>query len=68
MVGQLNQSRRSIEALAIQAHLKGIGLAPVMEVGNFVRDAQRWEVDPELLLPSLMQDITGSCCRRHGKR
>ena len=32
----------------MQAHMKqGIPLAPVMEIGYVIRDAHKWEVDPE---------------------
>jgi len=47
-VGRLNYSRRCAEASAVQAHAKqGISLAPGMEIGYVVKDAKRWEVDPE---------------------
>jgi len=46
--GHLNYSRRCAEASAVQAHIKqGISLAPGMEIGYVVKDAKRWEVDPE---------------------
>jgi hypothetical protein len=32
----------------VQAHIKqGIPLAPGMEIGYVIRDAGKWEVDPE---------------------
>jgi len=32
----------------VQAHLRqGISLAPGMEIGYVVRDARKWEADPE---------------------
>jgi DNA polymerase elongation subunit (family B) len=47
-VSRLNYSRRCAEASAVQAHVKqGIPLAPGMEIGYVIRDARRWEVDPE---------------------
>ena len=47
-VGRLNYSRRCAEASAVQAHIKqGISLAPGMEIGYVVKDAKKWEVDPE---------------------
>jgi len=47
-VGRLNYSRRCAEASAVQAHLKqGIKLAPGMQMGYVVKDAKKWDVDPE---------------------
>jgi len=47
-VGTLCHSRRCVEASAVQAHMEqGYPLAPGMEIGYVVRDASRWEVDPE---------------------
>jgi len=47
-VGRLNYSRRCAEASAVEAHIKqGISLAPGMEIGYVVKDAKKWEVDPE---------------------
>jgi DNA polymerase I len=47
-VSTLCYSRRCAEASAVQAHMKqGYPLAPGMEIGYVVRDASRWEVDPE---------------------
>ena len=47
-VSKLNYSRRCAEASAVQAHMKqGIPLAPGMEIGYVIRDARKWEVDPE---------------------
>ena len=47
-VSRLNYSRRCAEASAVQAHMKqGIPLAPGMEIGYVIRDARKWEVDPE---------------------
>jgi len=47
-VSRLRYSRRCVEASAVQAHLRqGIPLAPGMEIGYVVRDARKWEADPE---------------------
>jgi DNA polymerase I len=47
-ISRLNYSRRCAEASAVQAHMKqGIPLAPGMEIGYVIRDARKWEVDPE---------------------
>ncbi|MCX6677425.1 MAG: type B DNA-directed DNA polymerase [Methanothrix sp.] len=47
-VSTLRYSRRCAEASAVQAHLEqGITLAPGMEIGYVVKDAGRWEVEPE---------------------
>jgi DNA polymerase I len=47
-VSRLDYSRRCAEASAVQAHLKqGIPLAPGMEIGYVVKDAKKWEVEPE---------------------
>ncbi len=47
-VSRLNYSRRCAEASAVQVHMKqGIPLAPGMEIGYVIRDARKWEVDPE---------------------
>jgi DNA polymerase elongation subunit (family B) len=47
-VSRLNYSRRCAEASAVQAHMKqGIPLAPGMKIGYVVKDARKWEVDPE---------------------
>ncbi|MGD0954739.1 MAG: DNA polymerase I, partial [Methanotrichaceae archaeon] len=47
-VSKLNYSRRCAEASAVQAHMKqGFPLAPGMEIGYVIRDARKWEVDPE---------------------
>ncbi|MGD0951387.1 MAG: hypothetical protein ABR985_03180 [Methanotrichaceae archaeon] len=47
-VSKLNYSRRCAEASDVQAHMKqGIPLAPGMEIGYVIRDALKWEVDPE---------------------
>lgn len=47
-VSRLSYSRRCAEASAVKAHLKrGILLAPGMEIGYVVKDAGRWEVEPE---------------------
>ena len=47
-VSRLNYSRRCAEASAVQPHMKqGIPLAPGMEKGYVIRDARKWEVDPE---------------------
>ena len=47
-VSRLRYSRRCVEASALQAHLRqGIPLAPGMEIGYVVRDARKWEADPE---------------------
>ena len=47
-LSRLSYSRRCAEASAVQAHLKqGIPLAPGMEIGYVVKDAKKWEVEPE---------------------
>lgn len=47
-VGLLNYSCRCAEASAVQAHEnQGISLAPGMEIGCVVKDAKRWNLDPE---------------------
>jgi DNA polymerase I len=47
-VSRLSYSRRCAEASAVQAHLKqGISLAPGMEICYVVKDAKKWEVEPE---------------------
>ncbi|MGD0951830.1 MAG: hypothetical protein ABR985_05475 [Methanotrichaceae archaeon] len=47
-VSKLNYSHRCAEASAVQAHKKqGLSLAPGMEIGYVIRDARKWEVDPE---------------------
>jgi len=47
-VSRLNYSRRCAEASAVQGHMKqGIPLAPGMEIGYVIRDARKWDVDPE---------------------
>jgi DNA polymerase I len=47
-VSKLNYSRRCAEASAVQAHIKqGIPLAPGMEIGYVIKDAKKWDVDPE---------------------
>ncbi len=47
-VSRLSYSRRCAEASAVQAYLKhGINLAPGMEIGYVIKDADRWDVEPE---------------------
>jgi DNA polymerase, archaea type len=47
-VSRLSYSRRCAEAMAVAAHQKqGIALAPGMEIGYVVKDAKRWEVEPD---------------------
>ena len=47
-LSRLSYSRRCAEASAVQAHQKqGIPLAPGMEIGYVVKDAKKWEVEPE---------------------
>jgi len=47
-VSRLSYSRWCTEASAVKAHLKqGLPLAPGMEIGYVVKDAGRWEVEPE---------------------
>jgi len=47
-VSRLSYSRKCAEASAVQAYLKqGILLAPGMEIGYVVKDAKKWEVEPE---------------------
>ena len=54
-VSKLNYSRRCAEA-SVQAHMKqGILLAPGMEIGYVIRDARKWEVDPE-------RNVEVRCC------
>ena len=45
---RLSYSRRCAGASAVQAYIKqGLPLAPGMEIGYVVKDAMKWEVDPE---------------------
>ena len=47
-VSRMSYSRRCAEASAVQTHVKqGIRLAPGMEIGYVVKDAKKWDVDPE---------------------
>jgi DNA polymerase elongation subunit (family B) len=47
-VSRLNYSRRCAEASAMKAHMKqGLPLAPGMKIGYVIKDAGKWEVDPE---------------------
>ena len=47
-VNRLNYSRRCAEASAVQAYVEqGIPLAPGMEISYVVKDAKKWDVDPE---------------------
>jgi DNA polymerase, archaea type len=47
-VSKLNYSRRCAEASAVQSYVKqGFSPAPGMEIGYVVKDAKKWEVDPE---------------------
>ena len=47
-VSRQKYSRRCAEASSLQAHMKlGLPLAPGMEIGYVVKDAHKWEVDPE---------------------
>jgi DNA polymerase, archaea type len=47
-VSRPNYSRRCAEASTVQARMKqGIPLAPGMEISYVIRDARKWEVDPE---------------------
>ena len=47
-IGRLSYSRRCVEASAVAAHQKlGIALAPGMEMGYVVKDAKRWEAEPD---------------------
>jgi DNA polymerase I len=47
-VSRLDYSLRCAEASAVQAHMKlGVSLAPGMKIGYVVKDANRWDVDPE---------------------
>ena len=46
-VSGLNYSHRCAEASAVQHMKQGIPLAPGMEVSYVIRDARKWEVDPE---------------------
>ena len=57
-VSRLNYSRRCAEASAVQAHMKQeIPLAPGMEIGYVIRDAKKWEVDPERTDSGVMRII-----------
>jgi len=65
-VSNLNYSRRYAEASAVQAHIKqGIPLAPGMEIGYVIRDARKWEVDPERNRSSMLA-IIEDCWKRLG--
>jgi DNA polymerase I len=47
-VGRLSYSRRCAEASAVAAHQKlGISLSPGMEMGYVIKDAKRWEAEPD---------------------
>ncbi|HPS92565.1 MAG TPA: type B DNA-directed DNA polymerase [Methanothrix sp.] len=47
-ISGLSYSRRCAEASAVAAHRKlGIALAPGMEMGYVVKDAKRWEAEPD---------------------
>ena len=47
-VSRLKYSRRCAEASAVQAHMKqGLPLAPGMQISYVIKDAHKWEVDPE---------------------
>jgi DNA polymerase, archaea type len=47
-VSRMDYSRRCAKASAVQACAKlGIPLAPGMEIGYVVKDAGKWEVEPE---------------------
>ncbi len=47
-VSRLSYSRRCAEASAVKAHLKrGISLASGMEISYVIKDAARWDVEPE---------------------
>jgi DNA polymerase I len=47
-VSRMSYSRRCAEASAVKAHLeRGVSLAPGMEIGYVVKDAGRWDVEPE---------------------
>jgi hypothetical protein len=67
---RLNYSRRCAEApSAVQAHMKlGFPLAPGMEIAYVVKDAIKWEVDPERSALCSMLPIMESCLRRLGWR
>ena len=45
---RLNYPRRCAKASAVQAHMKqGLPLAPGMQISYVIKDAHKWEVDPE---------------------
>lgn len=68
-VSRLSYSRRCAEASAVQAHLKqGIPLAPGMEIGYVVKDAKKWEVEPEKMASEFDAGYYESCWRRRGRR
>ena len=47
-VSRLNYSRGCAEASAAKAYMKqGFPLAPGMEIAYVIKDARKWEVDPE---------------------
>ncbi len=48
MFSRLKYSRRRAEASAVQAHMKqSLSLAAGMEIAYVVKDAHKWNVDPE---------------------
>jgi DNA polymerase I len=60
-VSRLNYSRRCAEASAVKAHMeRGISLAPGMEIGYVVKDAEGWVVDVE-------RDASGFDVEYYGK-
>ncbi len=69
-VSRLNYSRRCAEASAVQAHMKqGLPLAPGMEIGYVIRDARKWEVDPERTASKFdAAYYFEGCWRRLGRR
>jgi DNA polymerase I len=60
-VSRLNYSHRCAEASAVKAHMvRGMSLAPGMEIGYVVRDAGKWTVDIE-------RDASGFDANYYGK-
>jgi DNA polymerase elongation subunit (family B) len=68
-VSRLSYSRRCAEASAVEAWQRsGLPLAPGMEIGYVVRDAEEWAVDPvrmavEETVRSAVEDPVGTAVR-----
>ncbi len=66
-VSRLKYSRRCAEASAAQAHFKqGLPLAPGMEICYVVKNAKKWEVDPERTVSEFDAGYYRGCWRRLG--